>query len=62
MQPARQRLDIKAAAARAGVSPWTIRRRIAAGHLPAHRVGPKLIRIYADDIDRMCAPIGGAAA
>lgn len=57
----RQELNIKQAAHRKGVAEITIRRWISTSVLPAHRVGPRLIRIYADDLDAMGAPIGGAA-
>lgn len=59
-----QPLSIAQAAERAGVSPDTIRRRIADGTLPAYRVGPKLIRVDAADVDarlRRPIPAGGVA-
>ena len=46
----RQQLSIQQAAAIASVDPKTIRRRISDGSLPAHRIGPRLIRIFADDL------------
>ncbi|WP_082973405.1 helix-turn-helix domain-containing protein [Mycobacterium sp. E2327] len=46
-------LDIRSAAALLGVHPCTIRRYIAAGILPAHRLGPRLIRISADDVEKL---------
>lgn len=58
---ARQELSIKQAAHRKGVAEITIRRWVSSNMLAAHRVGPRLIRIYADDLDAMGAPIGGAA-
>ena len=60
-RPAPESLSVTQAAAREGVSPDTIRRRIADGTIPAHRVGPKLIRIYAADLDRLRRPIPAAA-
>lgn len=42
---------IAEAARRKQVTPRTIRRWIAAGVLPAYRVGPKLIRIKPADLD-----------
>ena len=55
--PEADALSVTQAAAREGVSPDTIRRRIADGTIPAHRVGPKLIRIYVADLDRLRRPI-----
>jgi excisionase family DNA binding protein len=48
-------VDIVTAAERLGVHPMTVRRYIADGRLPAHRVGPKLIRINADDLERFAS-------
>jgi len=42
----------------AGVNYRTVRRWIAAGHLPATRVGPKLLKIRRSDLDKF---MGGAA-
>lgn len=50
-------LSIQEAAIRAGVSVLTIRRRIADGTIPAHRLGKRLIRISADDLDAAFRPI-----
>jgi excisionase family DNA binding protein len=44
-----------------GVDVQTVRKRIRDGDLPAHRVGPRLIRIYADDLEKLSQPIGGVA-
>jgi excisionase family DNA binding protein len=41
------------AAEYAGVSLKTIRRRILDGTLPAHRLGPRLLRINLNDLDRL---------
>lgn len=56
-----QRLTIAQAAARLGVSHWTIRNRIANGSLTAQRVGPRLIRVLASDVDALgvVIPTGG---
>lgn len=53
IQAADQRLTIAQAAARLGVSHWTIRNRIADGPLTAQRVGPRLIRVLASDVDAL---------
>jgi len=42
---------IAQAARHKGVSQKTIRRWIASGILPAYRVGPRVVRIKADDLD-----------
>ena len=39
------------------VSIKTLRRRIADGSLPAYRLGPRLIRVYTDDVLRLFRPI-----
>jgi excisionase family DNA binding protein len=44
----------------AGVSSRTIRRRIADGSLPAHRFGPRLIKIDLNDLDQLFRPIPAA--
>jgi excisionase family DNA binding protein len=51
-------------AAIAGVSVKTIRRRILDGTLPAHRMGPVLLRIDRADLDRLFRPVptGGSDA
>lgn len=54
-------LSIDQAAECVGVSRDTIRRRIADGTLPAHRMGPKLIRIHPADLERLYRPIPAAA-
>jgi len=46
-------VTIATAAERLGLSAKSIRRRIADGTLPAYRVGPRLIRLDAADIDRL---------
>lgn len=51
-------LSITDAAARMGVDYKTIRRWIAAGTLPARRIGPRLVRIRVADLDALGAPLG----
>lgn len=53
-------LDIKGVAAHFGVHPITVRRWIAAGLLPAHRVGRKLVRVYEKDLARLNTAIGAS--
>jgi excisionase family DNA binding protein len=48
------------AAAYAGVSVKTIRRRVLDGTLPAHRVGPRLLRIDTRDLDKLFRPVRAA--
>jgi|LSQX01.1.fsa_nt_gb excisionase family DNA binding protein len=59
-------LSPQEAAIHAGVSVDTIRRRIADGTIPAHRLGKRLIRIAAADLEAAFKPIpnarGGASA
>ncbi len=58
--PAR-RVPIATAAAFYGVSPKTVRRRIADGTIPAHRLGPRLIRVDLADVEAALRliPAGG---
>lgn len=44
-------ISIAEAAARAGVSIPTIRRAVASGALAAYRLGPRLVRVRAADLD-----------
>jgi excisionase family DNA binding protein len=49
----------------AGVCVRTIHRRILDGSLPAHRMGPRLLRIDRADLDKLFRPVpagGGDAA
>ena len=50
-------LSIAEACAVYGVHRHTIRRWIAAGILPAVKVGPRLYRIRADDLSRIGEPV-----
>ncbi len=56
-QPVPDWLSLQQAAALLGVSVDTIRRRIAAGVLPASRCGARLIRVRAADLDSVFRPI-----
>ncbi len=56
-QPPPEWLSLQQAAALYGVSVDTLRRRIAAGRLPASRFGERLIRVRAEDLDRLFRPI-----
>ncbi|OBK13970.1 hypothetical protein A5636_08775 [Mycobacterium asiaticum] len=58
----REEITLKEAAARKRCNLQTIRRMIASGQLPAHRFGPRLIRIYADDLEKVGHPLGSAGA
>jgi excisionase family DNA binding protein len=48
------------AAAYADVSTKTIHRRILDGSLPAHRLGPRLLRIDLNDVDKLFRPVPAA--
>lgn len=52
-QPSPEWLSLQQVAALYGASVDTLRRRIAAGRLPASRFGERLIRIRAEDLDRL---------
>lgn len=52
-----QLITVSDGAARAGVSPVTLRRWIADGFLPAYRLGPRSIRIDPRDLDGVCRPL-----
>jgi excisionase family DNA binding protein len=57
-------ISIGQAAAYAGVSTKTLRRRIADGTIPAVRLGPRAIRVRPGDIEAALRPIptAGTAA
>lgn len=50
-------ITIAEAAEQRDCHPRTIRRRIADGTLTAYRMGPRLIRIDADELDKLMHPI-----
>jgi len=53
-----QRLtNVENAAHYADVGPRTIRRWIAEGRLRAYRLGPRLVKIDLDDLDKLAVPI-----
>ncbi|GFG66890.1 hypothetical protein MKUB_43800 [Mycobacterium kubicae] len=54
-------IGIQEAADRLGVSYRSVRRYISAGRLNAVRVGPRLLKVRADDLDALMRPVGGAA-
>lgn len=54
-------VSIRDAAERLDVSERTIRDWISSSYLRAERVGPRLLRIPASELDRICTPVGGAA-
>ena len=56
-QPTPEWLSLQQAAAIYGVSVDTLRRKIAHGQLPASRFGVRLIRVRAQDLDRLYRPI-----
>ncbi|SMC94887.1 DNA binding domain-containing protein, excisionase family [Janibacter indicus] len=49
----RQFETLNQAAERTGLSVRTLRRRIAAGLLPAYRSGPRVLRVDPADVDRL---------
>jgi len=49
----RQFESLADAAERTGLSIRTLRRRIAAGALPAYRSGPRVLRVDPADVDRL---------
>jgi len=58
----RQYESVGEAAARVGVSTKTVRRWIASGQLAGYRMGPRLLRVDPDDLDRMLRLIPAARA
>lgn len=54
-------IGLSEAAARCDVNYRTIRRWIAAGRLKAVRVGPRLLKVDAAQLDAMMQPLGGGA-
>lgn len=58
----RQYESIPEAAARLGIHPKTLRRRIAEGKLPAYRLGHQIVRLNPDDVDALLRQIPSAVA
>lgn len=54
---AQKKISINEAAEVCGVDRQTIRRLIADGELPAMRIGKRLIRIDAADLERIVKPV-----
>ncbi|MCB1265048.1 MAG: helix-turn-helix domain-containing protein [Mycobacterium sp.] len=54
-------MGLQEAADRCDVSYRTVRRWIAAGRINAVRVGPRLLKVNARDVDALIQPVGGAA-
>jgi excisionase family DNA binding protein len=50
-------LSLTEAADRLGCSPRTLRRMVASGELEARRVGKRLLRVCAEDVDALARPI-----
>lgn len=55
--PRRAYESIASAADRTGVSTRTLRRRIADGSLRAYRLGPRIIRLDASEVDQLMVPV-----
>lgn len=53
----RRWIDQREAAEYLGITDRTLRRMIAAGKLPAYRLGPRLLRIDVADLDALMRPI-----
>jgi excisionase family DNA binding protein len=54
-------IGLQEAADRCGVSYRSVRRYIATGRLSAFRVGPRLLKVDAAELDAFIQPVGGAA-
>ena len=57
--PRRTYESLADAAERTKMSVKTLRRRIAAGELPAYRCGSKILRVDPDDVDELMKPLYG---
>lgn len=54
-------ISLSTAADMLGISVHTLRRRIAAGELPAFRTGRRMIRIRVSDLERMLRRVPSAS-
>jgi excisionase family DNA binding protein len=54
-------IGLQEAADYCDVSYRTVRRWIAAGHINAVRVGPRLLKVDAGELQNLLQPVGGAA-
>lgn len=59
---AKKSLSIRETADELGVSPDTVSRMVRRGEIPAWRIGPKLIRIDADELHKLRRPVTPTAA
>lgn len=57
----RRLVPLADAAEYAAVHPRTLRRYIAAGTLPAYRLGPRNIRVNLDELDHILTPVHAGA-
>jgi excisionase family DNA binding protein len=53
----RRLISVKTAEECYSVSRWTIRRRIAAGELTGYKLGPRILRVDADELDALFTQI-----
>lgn len=53
-------ISIAQVAERLEVHPATVRRYLARGILRGYRVGPRLLRVRADDVEALREPLGAA--
>lgn len=53
-------LSLNDIASLGGIDPKTVRRAIARGELRAYRLGPRIIRIRAEDFEAWCRPLDEA--
>jgi excisionase family DNA binding protein len=55
--PVQRYESLTAAAERTGISPRTLRRRIASGELPAFQTGRRILRVRPEDVDHLLKPL-----